>query len=110
MDLSRGLVRVRRAQVDVDPGFFVRAVPSPAVAGPIRLEYSVPAPGEAALEIYTVNGREVWRQPLGFALSGRRSATWDGRLAGGARAEPGVYFARLSTRQGERNCRLVLLP
>jgi hypothetical protein len=110
MDLSRGLVRVRRAQVDLDPRFFVRAVPSPAVAGPIRLEYSVPAPGEAALEIYTVSGREVWRQPLGFALSGRRNATWDGRLAGGARAEPGVYFARLSTRQGERNCRLVLLP
>jgi len=35
---------------------------------------------------------------------------WDGRVPGGDRAEPGVYFARLSTRRGERNCRLVLLP
>jgi hypothetical protein len=35
---------------------------------------------------------------------------WDGRWAGGGRADPGVYFARLSTRHGERNCRLVLLP
>jgi hypothetical protein len=110
LDLSSGLVRVRRGQADLDAGFFVRAVPSPAVVGPVRLEYSVPSPGEAALEIYTVSGREVWRQPLGYAPGGRRNATWDGRVAGGARAEPGVYFARLSTRLGERKCRLVLLP
>jgi hypothetical protein len=76
----------------------------------VRLDYSLPSPGEAALEIYTVSGREVWRQPLGLAPAGRRSAIWDGRLAGGGPAEPGIYFARLSTPHGERNCRLVLLP
>jgi hypothetical protein len=90
--------------------FFVRAMPSPAVAGPVRLEYSVSIPGEAALEIYTVSGREVWRQPLGYAMTGRRSTVWNGRLAGGDLAMPGVYFARLTTRHGERKCRLVLLP
>jgi hypothetical protein len=110
LDYSAGFVHVHAAPVDLVPAFFVRAVPSPAAAGPIRLEYSVAAPGEAALEIYTVSGREVWRRPLGVTLAGRRSMWWDGRVASGERAEPGVYFARLSTRLGERNCRLVLLP
>ena len=111
LDCSSGLVRVRSTSaLDGRSLFYVRAMPSPAPLGPVRIEYSVPAPGEALLEIFTVNGREVWRCPLGYAASGRRSATWDGRLAGGAPAPPGVYFARLSTRQGERNCRLVVVP
>lgn len=110
LDYGAGFVHVHTAPAGLEPGFFVRAIPSPAVAGPIRLEYAVPAPGEAALEIYAVSGRAIWRQPLGVALTGRRSTWWDGRVAGGERAEPGVYFARLSTRLGERNCRLVLLP
>lgn len=110
-DYSRGLVRVRSGAPGDDRSlFFVRAVPSPTAVGPVRLEYSVAIPGEAALEIYTVSGREVWRQPLGYAAMGRRSMVWDGRTAGGDRAGPGVYFARLTTRHGERKCRLVLLP
>jgi len=109
LDYSSGLVRVRQAPGN-DLRFFVRASPSPATVGPIRLEFAVPVDGDAALEIYTVTGREVWRLPLGFAAAGRRSAMWDGRLAGGEPAKPGVYFARLSTRAGDRNCRLVLVP
>ena len=109
VDYSSGFVTVRSTLADGGPLFYVRATPSPAPAGPVRLEYSVPVPGEATLEIYTVSGREVWRRPLGFASTGRRSTVWDGKVAGET-AEPGVYFARLSTRQGERNCRLVLLP
>ena len=111
VDYSSGFVRVRSTLAgERGSRFFVHASPSPAPVGPVRLEYSVPAPGEATLGIYTVSGREVWRRPLGFSPAGRRSETWDGRLAGGGPAVPGVYFARLSTRQGERNCRLVLVP
>jgi len=110
-DMSAGLVRVRSGMPnDRETSFFVQAIPSPASAGPVRLDYSLPRAGEAALEIYSVSGREVWRQPLGLAPAGRQSAIWDGRLAGGGPADPGVYFARLSTPLGERNCRLVLLP
>jgi len=110
-DYSSGLVRVRNMfEDDGARRFFVRATPSPAPVGPVRIEYSLPAPGEATLEIYTVSGRQIWRQPLGFASSGPRSAIWDGRLAGGEPARPGVYFARLTTTRGERNCRLVLVP
>jgi hypothetical protein len=110
-DMSTGLVRVR----STPPGggdlrFFVRAVPSPVAIGPVRLEYALPVAGEATLEIYSVSGREVWRRPLGFARTGTRSAIWDGRLGGGQRVEPGVYFARLVTPRGMRSCRLVLLP
>jgi hypothetical protein len=103
-------VRVRTDAANREQHFFVRAVPSPAIAGPVDLEYAVPFPGGAALAIYTVSGREVWRQPLGDAPCGPRSTRWDGRLAGGDLARPGIYFARLSTPHGERNCRLVLLP
>lgn len=111
LDYSNGLVRVRSSASSArDARFFVRAVPSPVAAGPVRLDYSLPIPGEATLEIYTVSGREVWRRPLGFAPAGTRSATWDGRLGGGQLAEPGVYFARLVTTGGTRRCRLVLLP
>ena len=111
MDFSEGLVRVRSTA----PGarnnqFFVRVTPSPAPVGPVRVEYAVPGGGEATLEIYTVSGRLVWRHVAGAGRSGERASTWDGKLGGGERAEPGVYFARLSTRLGERNCRLVLLP
>jgi hypothetical protein len=111
VDYSSGLVHVRSTFAgEYTSRFFVRATPSPAPVGPVRLEYSVPSPGDATLEIYTVNGREVWRQLLAIAAAGRWSATWDGRLAGGAPAQPGVYFARLTTPQGERKCRLVLVP
>jgi hypothetical protein len=111
LDYSSGLVRVRSTVAgDGASLFYVRASPSPAPVGPVRLDYSVPIPGEATLEIFTVNGREVWRWSAGFTPRGRRSATWDGRLAGGGPAQPGVYFARLTTHSGVRNCRLVLLP
>ena len=111
LDYSSGLVRVRSTVAgDGATLFYVRASPSPAPVGPVRLDYSVPIPGEATLEIFTVNGREVWRWSAGFTPTGRRSATWDGRLAGGGPAQPGVYFARLTTHSGVRNCRLVLLP
>lgn len=108
-DYSNGFVHVRSTLVD-SGRFYVRATPSPAPVGPVRIEYSLPVPGEGTLGIYTVSGREVWRRILGSASTGRRSATWDGRLAGGGPAVPGIYFARLSTPQGQRNCRLVLVP
>ena len=109
-DTSAGIVSVRDEMDSRLTRFFVQAIPSPASAGPVRLDYSLPSAGEAALEIYTVSGRAVWRQPLGVVPAGRRSAIWDGRLDNGRQAEPGIYFARLTTGQGERNCRLVLLP
>src|SRR5262249_12980766 len=77
--------------------------------GPVRIDYAMPVAGEAALEIYTVGGRQVWRQPLGHAPVGERSCVWDGRLPGGDRAEPGVDFARLRTPRGVRHCRLLFL-
>jgi hypothetical protein len=110
-DTSAGLVSVRDEMDARLTRFFVQAIPSPASsAGPVRLDYSLPSAGEAALEIYTVSGRAIWRQPLGIVPAGRRSAVWDGKVENGRQAEPGIYFARLTTGQGERNCRLVLLP
>jgi len=111
MDLSTGFVTVRADAADPSGRrFYVRAVPSPATLGPVRLDYALPMSGEAALEIFSVGGRQVWRHSLGVAPVGERSANWDGRLPNGSQASPGVYFARLVTPNGERRCRLILLP
>ena len=111
MDFADGLVRIRSTAPNRrDDLFFVRVSPSPAPVGPVRVEYAVPHGSDGSIEIYSVNGRLVWRQLVSSGLGGERSSTWDGKLGGGERAEPGVYFARLITRHGERNCRLVLLP
>jgi len=111
MDLSAGFLSVRAEAGDPSgPHFHVRAVPNPAVPGPVRIDYALPSSGDAAVEIYTVSGRQVWRRSLGMAPVGERSVSWDGRLPSGALADPGVYFARLVTAAGERRCRLVFLP
>lgn len=111
LDESAGFVSVRSDVADPrEPHFHVRAVPSPTAPGPVRIDYALPSAGEAAIEIFTVGGRQVWRRSLGVAPVGERSVTWDGRLASGDLAGPGVYFARLVTANGERRCRLVFRP
>jgi len=110
LDFGPGLVRVRAGLGDeMSRRFYVRAVPSPLPVGPVRIDFGVPVMGDAQLEIFTVSGREVWRKPLGRG-AGEGSLMWDATANGGRRAEPGVYFARLTTAGGERTCRLVFTP
>src|SRR5262249_53613246 len=102
MDFAEGLVHLRSTSSSLhDDLFFVRVSPSPAPVGPVKVEYAVPAGGEASIEIYTVSGRLVWRRLVSSGVGGERSSTWDGRLSSGELAEPGVYFTRLTTHHGE---------
>lgn len=110
LDFAPGLVRVQSSPYSASgTRFYVRAAQSPVVRGPVRFEVGVPGGGEAALEIYSVNGRQVYRKPLENHRARETSWTWDGQVAGGGLAEPGVYFVRLVTGLGTRQCRLVIV-
>lgn len=110
LDFAPGLVRILSSPLSaIGAEFYVRTVPSPAVIVPVVFEIAVPGGGDAALEIYSVNGRQVYRRRLASNGAGRMSWVWDGKLIGGGSADPGVYFVRLVTPQGSRQCRLVVV-
>jgi hypothetical protein len=68
------------------------AYPNPArAARPISLRFTLAAPRSVTVRIYNVAGREV-RRIAHDALAGPNDIVWDGKLANGARAMPGVYF------------------
>ncbi|NNE07916.1 MAG: hypothetical protein HKN20_05070, partial [Gemmatimonadetes bacterium] len=52
--------------------------------------------GRATLEIFGLSGRRVANVLMSGTGSGALRGAWDGRTAGGDRAGPGVYFARVS--------------
>ncbi len=81
--------------------------PNPA-SGAVGLNFSLPAAGQASIEVLDVGGRRVG-QYAGVFAAGSHSWTWDGYGAGGTRAGAGLYMVRLHTAQGTRTQRLVLL-
>lgn len=110
-DFANGLVRLHSMEPEVGFGrFSLRAVPSPAPVGSVKFALEIPITGHATVEIFSVSGRLIWRQQLGRLEAGERSVAWNGRLSSGGQVDPGVYFARLTTDRGKRNCRLVLVP
>lgn len=77
-----------------------RSVPNPAVSGPIRIEGLEPP-----VSIFDVAGRLVG------TLEGRsgEAVVWAGRMASGAKAPPGLYWAR-GRKQGSHPVRLIIAP
>jgi hypothetical protein len=67
--------------------------PNP-VSGSATIWYQA-SPGRADLSIYDAAGRLVRTLVDGEQDAGVRSVVWDGGVEGGARARPGVYYARL---------------
>ena len=81
------------------PGLWLASPRPNPTNGVAAIEYFVPAPGQAQVEIYDVRGRVV--RALALAPeAGSGSVTWDGRDATGAPVASGVYFVRLKA--GER--------
>ncbi len=70
--------------------------PMPARSA-MTLRFRAPSGVGASLEIFDLAGRRV--ATLGNFAGGTelRSATWEGRRSTGERAQPGVYFARLTS-------------
>lgn len=80
--------------------------PNPS-SGAARIDWTLPAAGNADLAIFDTAGRRVAMLASGWMPSGQHSATWDGRADGGQSVAAGLYWARLSTDQGSVTRRLV---
>lgn len=76
----------------------------------VRLTLSVPrAVSHAEVVVCSVDGRVVSRLHSGALSAGDRTLEWNGRLANGRRATPGVYFVRATWPGAEATQRTVLL-
>jgi hypothetical protein len=83
-----------------------RPAPSPG-QGPFTLGFSLPATGDATIEILGVNGGRVWQRSASGLSAGPHSFQWDGRDQTGRVAAAGLYFVRLTSPFGSRTARLV---
>jgi len=72
------------------------AVPNPFNPA-TNINFSLPADGQATLQIYDVSGRLVRTLFNGLLSAGPHTQRWNGRDDGGREAASGVYFARLSS-------------
>jgi hypothetical protein len=90
-----------------DAGFrIVQVSPSPA-AGPIRIDFTLPAPAEVTIEVFDVQGRKVATPARGPQSVGRHTVEWSGRTANGV-AAAGIYLVRYRFPGGHDDRRLVL--
>jgi hypothetical protein len=85
-----------------------RPSPNPA-RGRSLFAWTLPRAGEARLEILDVQGRRVATLAAGRLEASRYTRSWDLRDEGGSMVSPGVYLARLTTVDGVRFRRLVVL-
>jgi len=88
---------------------------SPAAPNPFRasssLSFTAGATGPVRLAVFAPDGREVRTLFDGrLEANGSRVSTWDGRDDRGIRVPAGVYFIRLSTGDGTRATKAILLP
>ncbi len=59
------------------------------------IPYSLAKDLQVSLSIYDAQGRLILHQPLGFQLSGKHTAHWNGRNVMGEVVASGIYFYRL---------------
>ncbi len=69
----------------------------------------VGANGPVSLEVFDLGGRKVTQLVSGRMTPGVHVQTWNGISDGGKPVESGVYFARLTTADGVRTEKMVLL-
>lgn len=73
-----------------------------------RIFFAVPAPGEARLAIYNVEGRPVRHLLRDRLEAGYHSAVWDGKSDAGEPTASGVYFIHLSASGRSHTAKIVL--
>ena len=84
----------------------LRTNPNPFIAS-TSIAFRLAQAEPVSLEVYDFSGRLVRSLVRGWLEPGERRLTWDGRDNEGRRMAPGVYFARLQTRSGMQQARLV---
>jgi hypothetical protein len=74
-----------------------------------ELRYYVPSNGPVDVSIYDVSGRRVRTLANGPEQIGSRTIWWDRRTADGQVVAPGVYWVRLTAKEGERAVKVVVV-
>jgi hypothetical protein len=87
---------------------FTAAQPNPFQEA-TTLSFNLSETGPAELVIYSVDGRRVRKLDQGMREAGQHHVAWDGRDDLGQPVHAGIYYARLSTRLGPFQHRLVRL-
>lgn len=82
--------------------------PNPS-RGAVALQFELAEEGPVRLVIHDMQGRLVQELARGSHRAGVHHASWDARDSRGERLAPGVYFARLESRDGVRRQRVVVL-
>ena len=85
---------------------FAAPFPNPS-RGEAMLAFTLPAAGKAKLTIHDVAGREIVRLADREFRAGPHRMTWSGVDERGQMAPAGIYFAKLTTPDGERVQRVV---
>jgi hypothetical protein len=92
-------------------GAFMLAGPYPnPVKSTTRLEFNIPDNGDATLHLYDISGRLVRSLIDGPVSKGSHQVTWDGRAEDGTQVEAGIYWARLTTEDGARTRKIIVVP
>jgi len=84
----------------------MQARPNPA-RGDVALHFALAREQDVSLRLFDVSGRLMATLHEGAITAGEHTLRWDGRDARGASAPPGLYLARLVTRDGVRMARVV---
>ena len=82
-------------------------VPNPSRAA-VLFRFGLPRAEEVHLRLFDIQGREVRRLIDGLSPAGWNLARWDGRMASGALAPSGVYYARIDSGGQSKVRKLVL--
>ena len=83
--------------------------PNPTT-GPSTLEYTLPEPAAARVEVFDIAGRLVKLIHDGWDPAGQQRFEWDGREQSGRPARAGVYFIRLEVNGQRASEQLTRIP
>ncbi|MFH1680187.1 MAG: FlgD immunoglobulin-like domain containing protein [Candidatus Eisenbacteria bacterium] len=82
--------------------------PNPSADGS-RIAFRIDRKELVQLNVYDVAGRRVASLPSRVMTPGAHEVRWDGRLANGEKASPGVYFIRLKAGEKELHSKTIVL-
>jgi hypothetical protein len=83
-------------------------VPNP-VRSCAHMLFRAPSSGEAAISVYDITGRLVWRHLAEAPEAGRYEVTWDLVDLGGRAVAPGIYFARVASGKTRVSSKVIVL-
>jgi hypothetical protein len=86
----------------------LRILPNP-VQTSAAIEFYHAAGANAVIEVYSITGRLVWKQDLGFVGPGLHRFGWKANDSRGERVAPGVYLLRVFAGERSATAKLMVL-